>query len=126
MHLARSLAFQELQNKYFFKQFPEKKGIVYFREGSIIVSMKDLIFFYGDECPNCIEIEKDIDLLIKEGFDILKLEIWNNMENDALFEKLDDGEEVCGGVPFLINQKSGKRICGEATLDELRSWARGE
>lgn len=88
--------------------------------------MQDLIFFYGEGCSYCIDMENKVDILIKEGFNISKLEVWNNMKNDAILEKLDDGDEVCGGVPFLINQKSGKRICGEATMDELRSWARGE
>lgn len=87
---------------------------------------KDLIFFYGLECPHCIEIEKHIDRLIEEGFNIEKLEVWNNKENDDFMLELDKGEECCGGVPFLINRKTGKSICGEATYKDIKNWAEGK
>ena len=87
---------------------------------------KDLIFFYGLDCPHCVEVEKHVDKLIEEGFNIKKLEVWNNMENDKIMVDLDVGEDMCGGVPFFINQISGKTICGEATYKEIKSWAEGK
>ncbi len=51
------------------------------------------------------------------------LEIWHNKENEKKMEEVDKG--YCGGVPFLINTKSNKWICGEATYDELKDWAKG-
>lgn len=84
---------------------------------------KNLLFFYGLDCPHCIVVEKYVDTLIKEGFDIKKLEVWNNKENDSLMIELDKGENMCGGVPFFLNQKTGETICGEATYKELKNWA---
>jgi len=86
--------------------------------------MNNLIFFYGDECPHCIKMELLIDKLEKEGVTIEKLEVWNNEENMKKLEDMD--KEPCGGVPFFINTKTNKTICGEGTIDEIRSWAKGE
>lgn len=84
---------------------------------------KFLLFFYGLECPNCIVVEKHVDKLISEGVNIKKVEVWHNTENDKLLEELDKGEDMCGGVPFLLNQITGKTICGEATYKEVKSWS---
>jgi hypothetical protein len=88
--------------------------------------MKDLLFFYGDECEYCIEVMKYVDRLIDEGFIIKKIEVWNNKENDRLMMELDNGENICGGVPFFLNQNTGKIICGEASYKELKNWAEGK
>ena len=85
--------------------------------------MKDLLFFYGLECPYCITAEKHVDKLIEEGLSIKKVEVWHNEENDKILVKLDKGEDCCGGVPFFLNQNTGKTICGEATYKEIKNWA---
>jgi hypothetical protein len=84
---------------------------------------KDLLFFYGLECPHCIIVEKHVDKLISEGVNIKKVEVWHNEENDALMVELDKGENMCGGVPFFLNQITSKTICGEATYKEIKKWA---
>jgi hypothetical protein len=88
--------------------------------------MKDLLFFYGLECPHCIVMEEHVDKLISEGIDIKKIEVWHNLENDKILTDLDVGDEMCGGVPFFLNQKSGKTICGEASYKEIKNWAEGK
>ena len=88
--------------------------------------MKDVIFFYGIDCPHCVVVEKHVDRLISEGVKIKKLEVWNNKENDELLMKLDVGKNPCGGVPFFLNQNTGKTICGEATYEEIKKWAQGK
>lgn len=88
--------------------------------------MKDLLFFYGLECPHCIDVEKHVDKLIGEGVLIKKIEVWHNTENDKMLEELDKGDDMCGGVPFFLNQITGKTICGEATYKELKNWAEGK
>ena len=88
--------------------------------------MKDLLFFYGLECPHCITAEESVDKLIKEGVNIRKMEVWHNKENDKIMEELDKGEDMCGGVPFFLNQITGKTICGEATYKEIKRWAEGK
>jgi len=88
--------------------------------------MKDLLFFYGIGCPHCISVENSVDKLIGEGFGIKKLEVWDNKENDKLMAELDVGENQCGGIPLLINQNTGKTICGEASYKEIKNWAEGK
>lgn len=88
--------------------------------------MKNIYFFYGTECTHCINIEKTVDKLILEGFDIKKIEVWHNTENENLMVSLDKGEEMCGGVPYFYNENTGKSICGEATYKELKDWASGK
>ncbi len=87
--------------------------------------MKDLLFFYGLECPHCLIAEKHVDKLIAEGVNIKKIEVWHNKENDQMLTNLDVGDDMCGGVPFFLNQKTGKTICGEATYKEIKKWAEG-
>ncbi len=87
---------------------------------------KELLFFYGTECPHCLRMEKFVDKLTKEGHKIKKIEIWHNKENNKMMEKLDCEAEPCGGVPFFLNQNTGKIVCGEVTYKELKSWADGE
>ncbi len=87
---------------------------------------KNLLFFYGLDCPHCVVVEKHVDDLILDGFDIKKLEVWNNKENDELMEELDKGDCMCGGVPFFLNQITSKTICGEATYKEVKNWAEGK
>jgi len=87
---------------------------------------KDLLFFYGLDCPQCLEAEEIVNDLINEGFDIQKLEVWYNEENDHLLEELDSGENCCDGIPFFLNKKTAKRICGNASEKEIRMWAEGK
>lgn len=88
---------------------------------------QELLFFYGTECPHCIRMEKLLDKLIKEeGITVRKIEIWHNEENNKLLEGLDCEAEPCGGVPFFLNQKTSKTICGEVKYNELKEWAVGE
>ncbi len=84
---------------------------------------KDLLFFYGLECPHCITAEKFVDELITSGINIKKVEVWHNKENDKLLGELDSGDDMCGGVPFFLNQISGKTPCGEVTMNEIKNWA---
>lgn len=81
-----------------------------------------LISFYGRECPHCITMEPLVEKLKKEtGVSVERLEVWHNEENMKKLESFDKG--VCGGVPYFYNTETGKSICGEATIDELKEWA---
>ncbi len=88
------------------------------------MEQKEILFFYGTECPHCIDVEKHVDRLIGEGHTIRKVEVWHNKENDKWLEALDVGENICGGVPFFLNQITGKTICGEASYEEVKKWAK--
>ena len=85
--------------------------------------MSHLIEFYGEECPHCIKMKPMIENIEKDlGVQVDSLEVWHNEENLKLLETHDKG--FCGGVPFLINTQTGKWICGEATEEELKAWAK--
>ena len=85
----------------------------------------DLLEFYGTECHFCIEMAPFIERLEKEDkIKIVKIEVWHNMENAKLLEKYDEGH--CGGVPFFVNKKTKKFICGYASYEQLKRWALGK
>lgn len=91
------------------------------------IKMADLLFFYGLECPHCLRMEKILNKLIKEeGYKVEKIEIWHNEENNKMLEELDCEDEPCGGVPFFLNQKTHKTLCGEVTAKEIKEWAEGK
>ncbi len=83
-----------------------------------------LLFFYGTECPHCQKMGLLLAKLEFDGIHVERVEIWHNEANMKKMEELDT--EPCGGVPFFLNTKTGKTICGEATLKELKAWAEGE
>jgi hypothetical protein len=52
------------------------------------------------------------------------IEDYHSFQEDAAkMDELDDG--TCGGVPFFFNTETEEWICGEASYDELVSWATG-
>jgi len=84
-----------------------------------------LIEFYGTECPHCVTMEPLIKKLEKEEkIKIQRFECWHNAENEKLRQKYDKG--LCGGVPFFLNTKTGKFICGSTSYDNFKKWAKGK
>ena len=84
-----------------------------------------LLMFTGTECPHChdmLPLVKRLEEETKLKVDII--EVWHNEKNAALMRKLDDG--FCGGVPFFYNEKTGKRICGATSYENLKKWALGK
>jgi hypothetical protein len=64
-----------------------------------------------------------------EDVDVEQLEVWNDQENAEQKAELDqdqDGDELCGGVPFFYNTATDEWICGETSYDELVAWATGD
>jgi thiol-disulfide isomerase/thioredoxin len=85
--------------------------------------MNNLLYFYGEDCPDCIRMQARLDRLEKEERIVLtKLEVWNNPANDELCMQYDK-DNTCGGVPFFINTQTGHTLCGEVTYKELKDWA---
>jgi thiol-disulfide isomerase/thioredoxin len=83
-----------------------------------------LLEFYGTECVHCNEMKPLVQQLEKEtGKELTRFEIWHNQTNLKKFQELDKGR--CGGVPFFLNTKTGKFICGSAPYDALKKWALG-
>ncbi len=81
-----------------------------------------LLFFYGRECPHCERMAPLIEQLERDtGVNVERLEVWYDDANLAHLKKCDTGN--CGGVPFFCDTESGRTICGEATIEELKAWA---
>ena len=87
--------------------------------------MGELIEFMGLECVHCNDMKPLIDKLEKElGVKVNKIEVWHNASNAA---KLKESDKIgCGGVPFFLNENTGKAVCGAMSYDELKKWAKGE
>ena len=84
--------------------------------------MSYLLEFYGEECPNCVDMEPLVEKLEKElSIKVKKYEIWHNEENSKLMDKYD--KNFCGGVPFFYNTKTNKWICGSTDYEKLKKWA---
>lgn len=84
-----------------------------------------LIFFYGDDCAHCRTMEGIADKLkVDTGIELERLEVDLDDNNLKYMESLD--REPCGGVPFFVNTKTGKTLCGEVSYEELKNWAEGK
>ena len=87
--------------------------------------MSHLLMFTGTECHFCHEMDPLVERLEKElKVKVERLEVWHNAKNAKLLEEIDKGE--CGRIPFFFNKKTGKKICGAATYEELKAWAQGK
>ena len=80
-------------------------------------------FFYGDGCQYCAGAEKfftNIEDQYGEMFDLVKYEVWNNTDNQALLEEVSAvyGDEL-GGVPYIaIGKKTFKGYALDGSFDE--------
>lgn len=85
-----------------------------------------LLEFYGKECPHCIAMMPLVERVEKDlKVEIRKLETWHNPENEEQ-RKRKDANGDCGGVPFFVNEETGKTLCGESSYEEILAWAKGE
>ncbi|MEX2007886.1 MAG: thioredoxin domain-containing protein [Candidatus Spechtbacterales bacterium] len=83
-----------------------------------------LIEFYGTECGHCTTMAPLVQRLQQEeGVQIEQREVWHNEENATAQKQYDVG--LCGGVPFFYNTETKQHICGEASYEELKTWALG-
>ncbi len=87
--------------------------------------MSHLLEFFGTECPHCVRMHELVEKMEKElGVKVDTFEIWHNKENEKKLIELD--QDRCGGVPFFYNTQTEKWICGEASYEILKAWAKGE
>ena len=82
-------------------------------------------YFYSQGCGWCKKSEPLVDELIKEGHDILKLDLADS-DNQALNNELKQEYNVQCGTPWFINEATGKGICGFREKDILEKWLAGE
>ncbi len=86
-----------------------------------------LLMFSGKECVHCKEMDPHVKKLEQEEkVKIKKLDVWHDSEAAKLMEKYDcdkNGETVCGGIPFFVNEETGAKICGNTSYEKLKTWA---
>ena len=84
-----------------------------------------LLMFHGTECKHCIEMSPLVDKLEKEeGVKVERIETWHNAANEKKRLELDKGGK-CGGVPFFVNEETGKTLGGAVSYNKLNVWASG-
>jgi len=84
-----------------------------------------LYYFYSVGCGFCKKSEPIVDELIKEGHDILKLDV-SDPENKKINDELKKEFNTQCGTPWLINADTGKGICGFREKDIMMKWLDGE
>ncbi len=66
----------------------------------------DIYLFYGKTCPHCHDELKFLDQIndkYKDKLSIHKYEVWNDVNNEALYARVRDYFKVSGkGVPFTV------------------------
>lgn len=84
-----------------------------------------VVFFYGAECTWCHKTIPHIEEAEKiTGVKIKRVETWHNEANAKLLQEADSGK--CGGVPFIINKKTGKWLCGFSETDAIVALIKGD
>ena len=82
-------------------------------------------YFYSVGCGFCKKVEPIVDELIKDGNDILKLDI-SDPENQKISQELKKEYKAQCGTPWFINIETGKQVCGYREKDILQKWLDGE
>jgi len=102
------------------------------KENSIILnnnqSEKNVpIFFYGNTCPHCKEVEEwMVENKVEEKIEIIKKEVYDNQQNA---QELTQTAKKCGlptnsiGVPFLFAE--GKCLIGTPDITSFLSQKAG-
>ena len=86
---------------------------------------KEIYYFYSLGCAWCKRLEPHLDDLIKEGYNIIKLDTGQEDNRNAKKELEAKFKFTCG-TPALVNPENGKNICGYKEKDVLRKFVNGE
>jgi len=98
---------------FYFKMQNDKK---------LLASIQDkTIFFYGDGCPHCANVEKFFqDNNVESKIQFEKMEVFNNRSNSSLMDlvaakkcNISSGEL---GVPFLWDGPDSKCLLGDQDI----------
>ncbi len=84
-----------------------------------------LYYFYSVGCAFCKQVEPIVDELIKEGNDILKLDI-SEPENRKIAQELSKEYNKQCGTPWLIDANTGNQMCGWKDKESIMKWVNGE
>jgi hypothetical protein len=84
-----------------------------------------LYYFYSVGCAFCKQIEPVVDELIKEGHNILKLDISDN-DNRGLRDEIAKKYNKQCGTPWFVDAENGNAVCGAKPKEDLLKWIDGE
>ena len=84
-----------------------------------------LYYFYSNGCGFCKKVDPIVEELIKEGHDILKLDVANGDNQNLKTEVENQYNKKCG-TPFFIDADTGHSVCGYREKDILEKWVSGE
>jgi thiol-disulfide isomerase/thioredoxin len=90
--------------------------------------MREVTFFYGEDCPHCKKMHPIVKEIVKEiGAKFKFLEIWYDEENaDYMrsFSKIieDSSQNHDLSVPTFLDIKNKEAIVGSKTKEELIKW----
>jgi thiol-disulfide isomerase/thioredoxin len=91
-----------------------------------IIIMSELVEYYGTECHFCVKMAPLVEQLEKEeNLKVEKKEVWHDEKNAAELQQVPEFSQ-CGGVPFFLNTKTRKIICGATDYKSFKAWAKGE
>ena len=84
-----------------------------------------LYYFYSPGCTFCSKIEPVIDELIKDGYDILKLDT-SEEDISGLKKEIAEKYKFHCGTPLMIDVETGNRVCGYRDNETIKRWADGK
>ena len=84
-----------------------------------------LYYFYSVGCGFCKKLDPIIDELIKEGHNILRLDLADK-DNQGLKNELSKEYNKQCGTPWLIDASNGNQVCGYREKDIIEKWVNGE
>ena len=91
------------------------------------MAKKIIEFYFGRECPYCVNIIPAVKRLEAEDeVEIKKCEVWHNAENNQRMKSLRERyEEYCGGnfIAPSFNDPVTKRLIGNpGSYENLKKW----
>ena len=84
-----------------------------------------LYYFYSVGCGFCKKVEPIVDELIKEGHDILKLDL-AEPDNRGLKDEISKKYNKQCGTPWFIDAETGNQVCGYREKEDIEKWVNGE
>jgi len=95
------------------------------KETIVEEKLSPLYYFYSVGCGFCKRVDPIIDELIKEGHDILKLDLADS-DNQNVQKEIKEKYKAQCGTPWFINADTGHQICGFREKDIILKWVNGE
>jgi|SaaInlV_165m_DNA_1040744.scaffolds.fasta_scaffold13827_2 glutamine synthetase len=85
----------------------------------------DLLYIMNPGCGWCTKADPVVEELIKEGYEITKLDITKPEQAERANEAKTKHNAQCG-TPLFLDAETGNVKCGFAEKDILEKWAKGE